>query len=504
MSGTPRLRHAHRLLLVGCMVAGLVVMGTPVPASASLIGELSGTVTGDGAPLPNVWVSFTPVTEEGDRIGNPKRTLTDESGHYEFPEVYDQDIKVHVRAPLFGRFVDTYWPDAHSFNQAEVLEISDWPVTADIDLPVGGSVSGRVVDIGTGALVPEAQVSAMITASPESGSVGSTSRDQAPGEFAISGLPPVPLMLRVRLPADSRYLASGPSERFEGVQIDGAATTSEVRIGLRRGAEIRGTVRDDAGDPVEGALIKVVGCMPNCPLIVSSDESGAYHVVGVSPGSRLGVVAWKGEQLVRQWYPGRANASQANDIALEPGDTIENVDFALRRAAFMTVPVTGADTGDPLPGAIVLLVSSTDSFERHYALRSKEGPGRMRLGPLHPGSYRLSVMPGASNPGYSAVDRATSPGIAPEGIIELGPEDDVEFAVELPPVVGSGPDADAVRAESSKAESSTGGAGGRTTGCRSAAGNADAAGAGTNSAPTGWPGLAQGFLAPTGWSDPLQ
>jgi hypothetical protein len=244
--------------------------------------------------------------------------------------------------------------------------------------------------------------------------------------------------------------------------------------------------------------------MPDCPLIVSSDDSGAYQIVGVSPGSRLGVVAWKGEQLVRQWYPGRANASQANDIALEPGDTIENVDFALRRAAFMTVPVTGADTGDPLSGAIVLLVSSTDSFERHYALRSKEGPGRMRLGPLHPGSYRLTVMPGASNPGYSAVDRATSPGIAPEGIIELGPEDDVEFAVELPPAVGSGQDADAVRAESSIADSSAGGAGGRTTGCRSAAGNTDAAGAGPNSAPTRWPGLAQGFLAPTAWSDPLR
>ena len=187
--------------------------------------------------------------------------------------------------------------------------------------------------------------------------------------------------------------------------------------------------------------------MPNCPLIVSSDDSGAYQIVGVSPGSRLGVVAWKGDQLVRQWYPGRDNASRANDIALEPGDTIENVDFALSRAAFMTVPVTGADSGDPLPGAIVLLVSSTDSFERHYALRSKEGPGRMRLGPLHPGSYRLTVMPGASNPGYAAVDRATNPGIAPEGIIELGPEDDVEFAVELPRLPGSqGPSAGGVRA----------------------------------------------------------
>ena len=493
MPGTPRLRNARRLLLAGCVVSALAVSGTPAPASATLIGELSGTVTGGGAPLPNVWVSFTPVTEDGDPIGNPKRTLTDESGRYEFPEVYDQDIKVHVRAPLFGKFVDTYWPDAHSFNQAEVLEISDWPVTADVDLPVGGSVSGRVVDIATGAAVPDAQVSAMITASPQSGAVGFASRDQAPGAFAISGLPPVPLMLRVRLPQGSRYLASGPSERFEGVQIDGSATTSGVNVGLRRGAEIRGTVRDDAGVPVEGALIKVVGCMPNCPLIVSSDESGAYHIVGVSPGSRLGVVAWKGDQLVRQWYPGRPNASKANDIALEPGDTIDSIDFALSRAAFMTVPVTGADSGDPLPGAIVLLVSSTDSFQRHYALRSKEGPGRMRLGPLHPGSYKLTVMPGASNPDYTAVDPAMDPGIAPEGIIELGPEDDVEFAVGLPPVDGSAPAATAAGAAGDVGAGSADGGVGRTTGCRSKSGNASAPDAGD--AQKEWPGLAEGFLA---------
>ena len=219
--------------------------------------------------------------------------------------------------------------------------------------------------------------------------------------------------------------------------------------------------------------IKVVGCLPNCPLIVSSDASGAYRIVGVSPGSRLGVVAWKGDQLVRQWYPGRDNASLANDIALEPGDEIDNVDFALSRAAFMTVPVTGADSGEPLPGAIVLLVSSTDSFERHYALRSTEGPGRMRLGPVHPGSYTLSVMPGASNPGYTAVERATSPGIAPQGIIELGPTDDVEFAVELPPVAGSqGPDAG--HGPGRRPSPDRRWRRGRTTGCRSAPGSAGA------------------------------
>ena len=302
------------------VLAALVVAGIPAPASASLIGELSGTVTGDGVPLPNVWVTLTPVTEPGEATGTPKRTLTDESGRYEFPEVYDRDITVHVRAPLFGDLVDTYWPDAFTFAQAGIIEISDWPVTADVDLPVGGSVSGRVVDSATGAAVPEAQVSAVIAASPDAGPVGSTSPGGAPGAFEITGLPPVPMELRVRLPPSSAYLKRGPGQWQEGVLIDGSVATTGVSIGLLRGAQISGTVRDDRGDPVAGATIKVVGCLPHCPLIATSDASGAYRIVGVTPGSRLGVVAWKDDQLVRQWYPGRDNASRATDIALGAGD----------------------------------------------------------------------------------------------------------------------------------------------------------------------------------------
>jgi hypothetical protein len=496
MPGLATTWRAHRIPVVGAVLAALVVAGIPAPASASLIGELSGTVTGGGVPLPNVWVTLTPVSESGEAAGSPKRTLTDASGRYEYPEVYDQAIKVHVRAPLFGDFVDTYWPQAFTFTQAGIIEISDWPVTADVDLPVGGSVSGRVVDLETGGLVQDARVSALIAESPGSGPVGIPDRDGAPGAFALSGLPPVPIRLRVRLPGNSPYLPEGPDEWYQGVRIDGASTTSRVTIGLRRGAEIRGTVRDDAGTPVAGASIKVVGCMPNCPLIVSSDGSGAYRIVGVSPGDRLGVVAWKGDTLVRQWYPGRDNASEASDIALGPGEVLDDVDFSLSRAAFMTVQVTGADSGEPLPGAIVLLVSATDSFERHFALRSRDGPGRMRLGPLHPGSYVLSVIPGRSNPGHGAVERATSPGIAPRGIIDLGPEDDVDFAVALPPLAGSTTAQDVADQDPVPA-GGQGGEGTQGAGC-SDGGRRDPAQGTSDEPPVGWPGLDRGFLAPTG------
>jgi len=480
---------------VAPVLAAVVALGMPVPASASLIGELSGTVTGGGVPLPNIWVTLTPVTAEGNPTGTPKRTLTDGSGRYEFPEVHDRAVKVLARAPLFGQLVDTYWPDVHSFAQAGIIEISSWPVTADVALPVGVSVAGRVVDAETGAPVADSLVSAVIAGSPLSGAVGVSDRTESSGAFTLSGLPPVPLRLRVRLPASSPYLSVGPEEPSEGVRVDGSRSTSGVVIGLRRGAEIRGTLRDDTGAPAAGALIKVVGCLPNCPLMVTSDDSGAYRMVGVAPGSRLGVVAWKGDRLLKQWYPGRDNASQANDIAVEAGQVLDGIDFELTRGAFMTVGVRAADSDEPLTGAIVQLISSTDPFERYFALKSTDGAGRMRLGPVPPGSYIVSVTPGASNPGYLPLVRLVDPVAAPRGILELSPEDDLNLVAALPRAANVA--ADGPRQAASGSTTSGGGGGGDASGGRCDAGGRSWPGhGGSPASPDGWPGLAQGFLAP--------
>jgi hypothetical protein len=79
---------------------------------------VSGVVTAGGAPLAAAWVVLTPVTEAGDWAGEPSQTTTDQSGHYVFPDVSSAQVKVHVRAPLTGDHVATYWPGVHTFSQA--------------------------------------------------------------------------------------------------------------------------------------------------------------------------------------------------------------------------------------------------------------------------------------------------------------------------------------------------------------------------------------------------
>ncbi len=482
-----RLRRARPTGLLAALLAPLVaigmLLGFAAPARASLIGELSGTVTGGGAALPNVWVTLTPVTEGGTETGAPKLALTDQSGEYEFPEVYDQHVKIHVRAPGLSRFVDTYYPEAHTFAQAEVVRISSWPITADIDLPEGGSVTGQVIDLDTGDPVEGARVSALVADAHAAGPLGTQQAVDAPGEFAITGLPPVEMKLRVRLPPGSPYLftVQSPGAATPGVLIDGGRDTDGTVVGLHRGAEIRGTVRDRSGDPVPGASVKVIGCHLSCPLWATSDETGAYRIVAVPPGSRLGVLAWRGEELLRQWFPNRDDASEASDISLGHGDVLESVDFSLVRAGFVSVRVLAADSGEPLTGMIVMLTSEGGPMSRHVRAKLPGAALRQRLGPITPGRYTLRVIPGAANPHYQPLDRLIDEVSAPDGVIVVDPGAEIDLVARLAPATD----------DTSQVGS------GEPVGADPASGRATTRGC--DPAEPSWPGLAAGFLDGSGW-----
>ena len=162
------------------------------------------------------------------------------------------------------------------------------------------------------------------------------------------------------LPPGSPYLFTvhSPGATTPGVLIDGSRDTTGTIVGLRRGAEIRGTVRDSSGAAGSGCLGQGDRLPLQLPTLGHQDETGAYRILGVRPGSRLGVLAWRGEEFLRQWFPNRDNASQASDIALGAGDVMESVDFSLTRAGFVTIRVLAADSGEPLSGMIVMLTSA--------------------------------------------------------------------------------------------------------------------------------------------------
>ena len=517
----PRARVV-RPVLVGLLASVLVSAGLAAPASAELVGPVSGTVRAAGVPVANAWVFLMPVTPTGDWAGKPVQTTTDRDGRYQFSDVYALHVKVKVRAPSFSGLATTYWPDAHSFAAAGTLRVASSGSTADVDLAVGGSVSGRVVDADTGAPILGAQVLAHLDAPPGWEQVGSAGLTTGPGQFVIDGLPPAPVALQVRPPVGSNHLG----QWYDGAGFYGEADpvrpgTTGLVIGLREGGQVGGVVRDDQGAVVPGAAVTIVGCPALCPMSAVSDDSGAYQVTGVPPGPGLRAYAEAAEAgLLSRWYTDPGQERDSFDLAR--GQVRDDLDFALTAGAVAIGRVLDGQTGEPIPGVTVDLVD-VDNPLNSYLSRGVEaggadpgargqpgsvvdpsqtpsaagpGPARPRpglasqfvIGPVAPGEYSLIVYPGTENGDYLPVELVASTGLDGAGLIDLGRGERAEFTVSL-------------ARQRTPAGSGAGEAGG--AGDAGAQGDGPALGELEDAPPdpgasAGWPGLFAGFLGADG------
>lgn len=463
-------------MIVAALLTVIVSLLPVTPASAEPVGSVSGIVTGSGTGLANVWVTLTPVTGAGNQEGAPLVAITDGSGRYEFTAVDAAFVKIHVMSPLSGQYVTTYWPQAYSFPSAGIIELTGQPVSADLELPRGGSTAGQVHDAITGAPIDGARITATLADDPSATALGTDVTTDVTGTFSISGLPPVPIDLSVEPPPGSSYVSPGDAPMGNDLRVDGSLDTVGTVIGLRPGAEIRGRVLDDSGAPVARALVRAVGCSPTCVAEASTDGSGAYRLVGVAPGTGLRLEAVPGQGLLSRWFHSGGTAAPTTTLNVEAGDVIDDVDIILVRAAHLTVRVSGTSRTEPLR-AIVWLKTVGKMYGQYFAHRPGDDlglPGEpisLRVGPVPPGEYAVSISPGAQNPGYLPPRWITSWAGAPTGdTIQIAAGQEAEAVVQFAPGSGA-PDP----------------------------GQADSTRAGADA----WPGLDEGFLTQAQWPDPL-
>jgi hypothetical protein len=405
-------------------------------------GSVTGIITGEGRPLPFATVRLVPVASSSRPEPAPVLvTRTDGRGWYTFSGLPRMAAQVRADAPSGSGLVDTAWPRAFTVADAGRVQVGTDPVRADIDLPRGGSVAGRVVDAGSGAVVPGAVVAATARSGPRVEHVGAPGQEPG-GGFRITGLPPLPLRLSVRLPATSPYLGpwfwpAGSPQRGQ-LAVDGRATTADVVIRLDRGAEVRGTVRDDAGSPVAGALVGVGGCAIGCPVAVPSDARGRYRIIGIPPGGGLTVSTWLGTgDSYRFWYDRARSEQEAERLTLAAGEVRDDLELTLPRGAELRLRVVDLD-GQPLAGVVAQLRPAGEGpgaggygARRNFAARDPQDPTRRLLGPVLAGRYELVILRSAADRRCRPDAWATSDGVARDGGITLAPGDRVEATVRL-------------------------------------------------------------------------
>lgn len=239
------------------------------------------------------------------------------------------------------------------------------------------------------------------------------------------------------------YGASAPGRVGVPLVVEAAQRLTGVRLLLARGAAIAGTVRDADGEPLPGALVRLLKRSgldrARLPLTAETDDRGSYRVFGLAAGEYFVVAeiarpvgvagplqaassaeidralqelarGGRDRADVRQqmpvaasertvamtpvWYPGSASSEDAASISLQTGEERTGADITMR-----LLPVTTLEGAVSLPGGLagrdwpanvtVSLYPATVGAVAPALIESpsRENGGRFRYGSVTPGTY---------------------------------------------------------------------------------------------------------------------
>lgn len=220
-------------------------------------GSVQGTVTDStGDPIAGALVEVLNLA--GMVIS---RTITNATGDYLIDELAPGDYKIRVSKDLFITEVLGFTLSA---GETEVLNFRI--------LPNPGTLSGKVTDADTSVPIPNTTVQV----TNARGVTIATTMTDVNGDYSVTKLSPGIYTVT--------FIAEGYGSKTAGAKILSSQTTT-LNVGLEKlvGA-ISGSVSDNTGNPVTGALIEI---FLNNILVASTttDGNGSYVINNLIPGA---------------------------------------------------------------------------------------------------------------------------------------------------------------------------------------------------------------------------
>lgn len=351
-------------------------------------GMVRGKVTavGIGAPISK----FTIVaTKKEAFVDRPVETESfhEKTGQYELKNLPPGSLKLRVTAEGFAA-------------ESRTIEVSSGNTLEGVDfsLTPAATARGRVLAIGSGVPIANAQVSIAPSGSNPMGFVQdmmdqnrAVAQSDDEGNFELSGLPGGANKLR----ATHADFATGNSEEFE---LSPGGTTEGIVISLSGGGGIDGFVYDDEGAPVRGANIIAFGIQSGTFKNGQTDESG-YFVFekGLAPG-QYQLTSMKnapqnsedGEVSAEFMQGMKTGFAQVED------GKIARIVLGEKKEGLCTVSGRVMAGGKPVAGAVLSLIPKADASSgktTHSALEiavaGKEG--EFTLKNVAPGKQSISV-----------------------------------------------------------------------------------------------------------------
>jgi EmrB/QacA subfamily drug resistance transporter len=245
--------------------AQLTTVTAPAPdlaAEARLLAQQNGqnggvpvrgiVRTGDGTPVPSA--ALTLIGVDGHQLA---RAITQEDGRYTLP------------TPGPGSYVLIAATGGHE-PQAATLVVGDKPVDFDLLLAGNGGLAGTVRG-GDGAPI----ANAMVVVTDVRGDVVGTARTEGDGTYLFRDITSGGYTLAV----------SAAAHRPVALPVDvvgNGQTRQDVQ--MPPGARIRGTIRNDSGEPVGDARVTLVDAAGNVVAMVITGPDGEYAFTDLTGG----------------------------------------------------------------------------------------------------------------------------------------------------------------------------------------------------------------------------
>ncbi|MDY0913692.1 cell wall-binding repeat-containing protein [Rathayibacter festucae] len=306
----------------------LASVGVVPAAAAEGDGVIEGTVTGAGAgPLDGI-----EVIAVGENGYEDSSVVTDAAGSYRL-DLASATYRLVFSPAQESTWAPEMWRDAPTAaDAAEVVVSAGSSATADAELAVGGSVSGRATC--GGASLGEADVS---VSSITNSWLGRSATTKSDGSYLVTGIASGEHDMSITGYGDCRRAGPIP------VSVGSGEERSGVDVDLELGGSIAGTIFGANGSTQGQVIAHSIGADGLAGAVVGSwpASSGEGYVVHALP---------EGDYLVEydaltgsqdQWHPAAPTSAGAVPVHVDPGVSTTAIDFAPIGGATITGTVGG-------------------------------------------------------------------------------------------------------------------------------------------------------------------
>ncbi|NJL06069.1 MAG: hypothetical protein HC911_14430, partial [Chloroflexaceae bacterium] len=328
---------------------------------ASVVGTVRTRDT--NTPLEDIIVRLY----RGDAQSAFAGRTTTATGVYSFTGLAAGNYRVEFEPPFDSPYLGEFFNRKPSLSSADLLVLTPpLTVTANAQLELGGTITGRVTDPTTANLED-----VDVTLLDDNGDFVKSAITSATGAYEIVGIAGGSYRVEFDPPFNSPFL----SEFYNNAAIIGASdlitvqvrtTIPNINAQLERGGVITGQVTAaDTGLPLANVSVFAEERCGGGSASATTNSSGIFTLQGL-PTGRYQVIfsPTSGSNYVTQVYNNRPSFSAGDLIAVTAPNTTANINATLERGGTVSGRITAADTGDELRDVTVRLESTTGGIVR--------------------------------------------------------------------------------------------------------------------------------------------